>query len=144
VNQILLPLVRVGAAGCLAASGVIHAELYLHGYRTIPGVGPAFLLQASGSLAVALLLLFTTTTMLRLAAAALAAGALVGFILSRTIGILGFVEYGLQPAPQALISVLVEIATLALLAVDALHRITSRPALAPTLRRPQRSRVVVR
>ena len=121
MNPTLLPLLRVGAAGCLAASGVIHAELYLHGYRAIPGVGPAFLLQASGSLVVALLLPLTSATMLRLAAAALAAGALVGFILSRTIGILGFVEYGLQPAPQALISVLVEIATLGLLAVGAHH-----------------------
>jgi hypothetical protein len=44
---------RLAAAGCLVTSGVIHAELYLHGYRTIPGVGPAFLLQASGALAVA-------------------------------------------------------------------------------------------
>jgi uncharacterized membrane protein YedE/YeeE len=77
-------------------------------------------LQASGSLAVALLLPLTSAMMLRLAAA-LAAGALVGFILSRTIGILGFVEYGLQPAPQAMISVLVEIATLGLLAVGAHH-----------------------
>lgn len=110
-------LLRVGAAGCLAASGVIHAQLYLHGYRAIPGIGPAFLLQASGSFAVALLLVLTPAVVLRLAAAALTAGALVGFILSRTIGVLGFVEYGLQPAPQALISVLVEIVTVGLLAV---------------------------
>jgi len=86
VNPTLLPLLRVGAAGCLAASGVIHAELYLHGYRSLPGVGPAFLLQASGSLAVALLLPLTSAMMLRLAAAALAAGALVGFILSAPSG----------------------------------------------------------
>jgi hypothetical protein len=117
VNPTLALLLRVGAAGCLAASGVIHAQLYLHGYRAIPGIGPAFLLQASGSFAVALLLVLTPAAVLRLAAAALAAGALVGFILSRTIGVLGFVEYGLQPAPQALISVLVEIVTLGLLAV---------------------------
>jgi len=81
------------------------------------GVGPAFLLQASGALAVALLLLLTATVVPRLIAAGLALGALGGFAASRTIGIFGFIEYGLQPAPQALISVLVEIATLGLLMI---------------------------
>jgi hypothetical protein len=129
MNPVLSPLARVGAAGCLAVSGVLHAQLYLHGYRTIPGIGPAFLLQASGALAVAVLLLISSAMMLRLGAAALAAGALVGFIASRTIGVLGFVEYGLQPAPQALISLLVETTALALLAVFLLDRTTTRPAV---------------
>lgn len=119
-----------------AMSGPFHSptlntgQLYLNGYRTIPGIGPAFLLQASGSLAIALLLVFSSAALLRLAAA-LAAGALMGFIASRTIGVLGFVEYGLQPVPQALISVLVEIAALALLAVPLRDR-TTRPALSPS------------
>jgi hypothetical protein len=127
VNLTRPPLVRFGAAGCLAASGVIHAELYLNGYRVIPWIGPAFLLQAGGSVVVALLLLLTSAAVARLAAAALTAGALVGFILSRTVGVLGFVEHGLQPAPQALISVLVEIATLASLAGPLLPRIAAHP-----------------
>jgi hypothetical protein len=113
-----LPLsIRLAAAGCLAASGFIHAELYLHGYRVIPGVGPAFLLQASGAVAVALLLLLTMSVVPRLIAAGLAFGALAGFAASRTVGIFGFVERGLEPAPQALISLFVEVATLALLVV---------------------------
>lgn len=120
----------MGAAGCLAASDVIHTELYLHGYRTIPGVGPAFLLQASGAFAVALLSTLSAAVLLRLAAAALAAGALMGFIASRTIGVFGFIEYGLQPAPQALISVIVEAAALGLLAITLLHRTTTRRAVA--------------
>ncbi|MEO7195491.1 MAG: hypothetical protein ABIZ05_11825 [Pseudonocardiaceae bacterium] len=129
MNPNFSTLSRVGAAGCLAASGVIHAQLYLQGYRVIPEVGPAFLLQASGSLAVALLLLLTPAAIPRLAAAGaipqlvaagLAAGALGGFVLSRTRGIFGFIEYGLQPAPQALISVIVELATLGLLAAELL------------------------
>jgi hypothetical protein len=132
MNPTVSLLARIGAAGCLAASGMLHAQLYLHGYRTIPGIGPAFLLQASGSLAVALLLTLNSTIVLRLAAAALAAGALLGFIASRTIGVAGFVEYGLQPAPQALISLLVETAALALLAVPLLDRTTTRPALSPS------------
>jgi hypothetical protein len=122
-----LPLLtRLGAASCLAISGLIHAQLYLHGYRMLPGVGPAFLLQASGTLAVALLLALSTAAVLRLAAAGLAAGALVGFIASRTIGVFGFVEYGLQPEPQALLSIVVEIAALSLLAVALPARINTR------------------
>jgi hypothetical protein len=120
---------RLGAAGCLAASGVIHAELYLHGYRVIPGVGPAFLLQASGAAAVALLLLLTASIVPRLIAAGLAFGALAGFAASRTVGIFGFVERGLEPAPQALISLLVEVATLVLLVVDVRGRHSGPPLL---------------
>ncbi|MBV9142001.1 MAG: hypothetical protein JO115_13975 [Pseudonocardiales bacterium] len=129
-------LVRLAAAGCLATSGIIHLQLYLNGYRAIPGIGPAFLLQACGCLVVTLPLLLTSRVVLRLAAAALTAGALVGFILSRTIGVLGFVEYGLQPAPQALISVLVEIATLGLLAVP-LPRRTTRTGELPSRHVPE-------
>jgi hypothetical protein len=127
-----LPLLtRIGAAGCLAVSGLIHAQLYLHGYRTIPGVGTAFLLQASGAFAVALLSALSAAVLLRLAVAALVAGALLGFIASRTIGVFGFIEYGLQPAPQALISVIVEAAALALLATPLLYRTTTRRAVSP-------------
>jgi hypothetical protein len=115
-------LLRIGVALCLATSGFLHAQLYLRGYRTIPGIGPAFLLQASGSIAVALLLLVASPIVLRLGAAALAAGALGGFALSRTVGVLGFVEHGLNPAPQALVSVLVETAALGLLAIPVLRR----------------------
>jgi hypothetical protein len=132
MSSALALLARVGAAGCLAASGVIHTELYLHGYRTIPGVGQAFLVQASGALAVALLCAFSTAVLLRLAAAALAAGALMGFIASRTIGVFGFIEYGLQPAPQALISVIVEAAALVLLAIPLLHHTSTRRAVPPS------------
>jgi len=116
MNPTLSLLTRAGAAGCLAASGAVHAHLYLHGYRTIPGVGPAFLLQASGAFAVTFLLLVTSAAVPRLAAAALALGSLGGFAASRTVGIFGFVERGLQPAPQALMSILTEVAVLGLLA----------------------------
>jgi hypothetical protein len=113
-------MTRYVTAVLLAAAGFIHADLYLHGYRAIPLVGPAFLLQASGSFAIAVLLLASDVLILRLAAAGLAAGALAGFVLSRTVGIGGFVERGFDPAPQALISVLLEVAVLVLLATPLL------------------------
>lgn len=121
-NPTRLPatLLRIGAALCVGVSGYLHAELYLHGYRAVPGIGPAFLLQASGSLAVALLLLFAGPVILRLGALALAVGALGGFVASRTVGVLGFVEHGLDPAPQALLSLVTEVAALLLLAIPPL------------------------
>jgi hypothetical protein len=107
-------LIRVVAALCLAGIGWVHTDLYLGGYRQIAYVGPSFLLLASGSFAVAVLLLVSGSPVLRLLAAGLAVGALGGFVMSRTVGIFGFVEHGLQPAPQAVLSLLFEIVTVAL------------------------------
>ncbi|MEU5536847.1 hypothetical protein [Streptomyces sp. NPDC020362] len=84
-------------AAALAASGYIHAELYIDGYRFIHVIGPLFLLQASAAFAVAALLLLTAPLLLRIAAAAIAIGALAGFATSRTIGLFGFSEHGLPP-----------------------------------------------
>lgn len=102
-------LFRIAVALCLAGTGWVHTELYLGGYRQIAYVGPAFLVLASGSFAVAVLLPMSGSPVLRLLAAGLALGALFGFVMSRTVGIFGFVERGLQPAPQAVLSLLFEI-----------------------------------
>jgi hypothetical protein len=91
---------------CLVASGYLHAQLYVDGYRVIPKIGPMFLLQASAALAVGILLLLTASPPLRVIGVGLAAGALGGFVLSRTVGVFGFTERGWEPAPQALLSVL--------------------------------------
>jgi hypothetical protein len=107
---------RIAAAATLATSGYIHAQLYVTGYRFLHVVGVLFLLQASVSFAVAALLLVGGPVYLRLAAAGAAAGALGGFLASRTIGVFGFTEKGWQPSPQSLLSVLVEVATLLLVA----------------------------
>jgi hypothetical protein len=119
---------RLGIAATLAISGAGHAYLYIHGYRYIPNIGTAFLLQASVSLAVAVLLVIGGPAWLRWAAAALAAGSLVAFTLSRTVGLLGFSERGWQPSPHAAISVIAEALTVALWAVWllSLRRATAR------------------
>ncbi|WP_375482212.1 hypothetical protein [uncultured Mycobacterium sp.] len=108
---------RGALATSLAVSGYIHALLYIHGYRHIPAIGTAFLNQASVSLAVALLILVGGPAWLRGAAAVVAGGALVAFILSRTIGIFGFSERGWEPSPHAAISAAAELLTVALAAV---------------------------
>ncbi|MFF7901711.1 hypothetical protein ACIP4X_33510 [Streptomyces sp. NPDC088817] len=117
VAGLLAPAVRTAIAATLAGSGYIHARLYVDEYRSLPVVGPLFLLQASVSFAVAALLLIGMPPLLRLAAAGVALGALAGFAASRTVGVFGFTEHGLRPAPQALLSILAEAGTLLLLAV---------------------------
>lgn len=107
-------LCRIAVALCLAGTGWVHTELYLGGYRQIAYVGPAFLVLASGSFAVAVLLVVSGSPVLRLLAVGLALGALGGFVMSRTVGIFGFVERGLQPAPQAILSLLFEIIVVAI------------------------------
>lgn len=127
-------ITRIGAAVGLAVSGYIHAQLYATGgYQYIPNVGILFLLEASASFAVALLLLLGgPAVMLRLAAAALAAGALGGLVLSHTVGVLGFTEDGLRPAPQSLLSIIAETATLLLLALPPLSYLPPRRRRAAT------------
>lgn len=115
-------LIRIGLAMSLAASAASHAYLYIHGYRHIPDVGAAFLVQASASFAIALLILFGGPGWLRWAGAAVAGGSLVAFGLSRTVGVLGFSEQGWQPAPHAAISVGAEVLTVLLWAGDLIVR----------------------
>jgi hypothetical protein len=106
---------RYGVAAATAVSGYIHADLYVSGYRYIHWIGPLFLVQAAGSFAVAVLLPLTSSPIIRLGAAALAGGALAGFTLSRTVGILGFTEHGWQPSPQAPLAVAAEVFILVVL-----------------------------
>jgi hypothetical protein len=113
---------RIAIGATLAASGVIHAYLYIHGYRDIPTVGPAFLLQGSVFCALAVLVLAGGPAWLQLVAAIGAAGSLVAFALSRTVGLFGFIETGWQPAPYAVITVIAEVLTLLLVGTTALRQ----------------------
>jgi hypothetical protein len=102
---------RVALGASLAVSGFVHAYLYVDGYRDIPTVGPAFLLQGSAFCTLALLILAGGPAWLRWAAAAGAAASLIAFTLSRTVGLVGFTETGWQPTPYAMAAVLAEVVT---------------------------------
>jgi hypothetical protein len=110
-------VLRLVIAATLALSGVVHADLYLHGYRHIPAIGPAFLVQASVFVALAILILAGGPGWLRIAAGVGSAGALLAFGLSRTTGLFGFVEVGWEPSPDAVVSVASEIVTVVACAV---------------------------
>jgi len=110
-------MLRIGFAASLAVSAADHAYLYVHGYQHIPTIGTSFLIQASVSFSLALLLVAGGPRWLEWAAAAMAGGSLVAFVLSRTVGVFGFLERGWDPAPHAAISVAAEVLTVVLWAV---------------------------
>jgi hypothetical protein len=113
---------RIALSASLAVSGFVHAYLYVDGYRDIPAIGPAFLLQGSAFCALAVLILVGGPAWLRLAAGVGAAGSLIAFALSRSAGLFGFTETGWQPAPYAMISVVAEVLTILLVAATAMRR----------------------
>lgn len=126
--------IRVALAASLALTGYLHADLYSRGYRGIPVIGPSFLLLASVSFALAVLFLVAVALpeplALRLLAAGVAGGAITGFALSRTVGLFGFVERGLQPAPQALLSLIAETIVLLLTIGTVVAKQRRKPASA--------------
>jgi predicted lipoprotein with Yx(FWY)xxD motif len=81
----------VGAA-LLVASGAIHLDLYLTGYRTIPTIGPLFLLQVIAAFALAVAIPVTGSWLVAAAGALFAIGTLGGYLLSLWVGLFGFTE----------------------------------------------------
>src|SRR5260221_7230307 len=65
---------RLAGAGLLVATGAIHLDLYLTGYRTIPTIGWLFLLQMSAVFSVAAVVLATGSRVIAAAGAGLALG----------------------------------------------------------------------
>jgi hypothetical protein len=101
-------LLRLGLAASLAVSAFSHAYLYIHGYQHIPTIGAAFLFQASTALSLAVLIVAGGPSWLEWGAGAMGSAALVAFVLSRTVGLFGFVERGWDPAPHAALTVVAE------------------------------------
>jgi predicted lipoprotein with Yx(FWY)xxD motif len=95
-------LSRSAGAALLAATGGIHLDLYLTGYRTIPTIGWLFLLQVIAAFALAIALVLIPGGLIpgrlidgRLVAAAgalFAVGTLGGYLLSLRVGLFGFRE----------------------------------------------------
>jgi len=79
----------VGAA-LLVASGAIHLDLYLTGYRTIPTIGPLFLLQVIAAFALAVAIPVTGSWVAAAAGAGFAISTLGGYLLSLWVGLFGF------------------------------------------------------
>jgi predicted lipoprotein with Yx(FWY)xxD motif len=122
-------ILRVAGGGLLLATGAIHLDLYLTGYRAIPTIGWLFLLQVIAAFALGLAVLAIPGRLViagRLAAAAGAGFALAtlgGYLLTVWIGLFGFKEIR---TTAGIIAGVVEVAAFAVLAALALA-----PAPAP-------------
>ena len=83
---------RLAGAGLLAATGAIHLDLYLTGYRSIPTLGWLFLLQVITAFGLAATVLATGSRLIAAAGAGFALATLGGYLLSVWIGLFGFKE----------------------------------------------------
>ena len=82
----------VPAAVLVAAGGVVHLQLWLGGYRGIPVIGSWFVANAVASAVIALALLVTGNRRVAAAGLALSVSSLAALVLSRTVGLFGFLE----------------------------------------------------
>ncbi len=97
------PTARLAAAGFILAGGLIHLELWVDGYRRIPGIGPLFLLNVVASALVALALVVGKARgQVLVVAAALTVSSAAALLISRTVGLLGFTEGWTPTAIQAM------------------------------------------
>jgi len=82
----------IAGAALLVASGSIHLDLYLTGYRSIPTIGWLFLLQVIAAYVLAVAVGVTGHRLAAAAGAAFALGTLGGYLLSLKVGLFGFTE----------------------------------------------------
>ena len=83
---------RLAGAGLLFATGAIHLDLYLTGYRSIPTIGWLFLLQVIAAFGLGVVVLATGEWLAAAAGAGFALATLGGYLLSLWIGLFGFKE----------------------------------------------------
>jgi len=83
---------RLAGAGLLAATGAIHLDLYLTGYRSIPTLGWLFMLQVITAFGLAAAVLASGSRLIAAAGAGFALATLGGYLLSVWIGLFGFKE----------------------------------------------------
>ena len=85
-------VLRLAGGGLLFATGAIHLDLYLTGYRSIPTIGWLFLLQVIAAFGLGAVVLATGGWLAAAAGAGFALSTLGGYLLSLWIGLFGFKE----------------------------------------------------
>jgi predicted lipoprotein with Yx(FWY)xxD motif len=130
VQQLVL---RVAGAGLLVATGAIHLDLYLTGYRTIPTIGWLFLLQVIAAFFLAAIVGLLGSRVAAVAGALFALSTLGGYLLSIWFGLFGFREVR---TTAGVVAGVIEVAAFAALAALALA-----PAPAHAHRGPRMARV---
>jgi predicted lipoprotein with Yx(FWY)xxD motif len=83
---------RLAGGGLLIATGAIHLDLYLTGYRSIPTIGWLFLFQVIAAFALGAAVLASGARLAAAAGAVFSLATLGGYLLSLWIGLFGFKE----------------------------------------------------
>ncbi|MGC1419627.1 MAG: hypothetical protein WA786_05865 [Acidimicrobiales bacterium] len=85
-------LVRLAGGGLVVATGAIHLDLYLTGYRTIPTIGWMFLVQVISAFLLAAAVTVADGRVVSAVGAGFLMATLVGYLWSLWIGLFGFRE----------------------------------------------------
>lgn len=108
------------AAALVAIGGLIHLQLWSGGYRGIPVIGPWFVANAVASAVIAIALVAAARRPVALAGVVLSLASLAALVLSRTIGLFGFLET--TWTDQAVAAVAAEVGAFVALAVALARR----------------------
>ena len=106
----------LAGAALLVASGAIHLDLYLTGYRSIPTIGWLFLLQVIAAFALAAAIALTGSPLAAAAGAGFAISTLGGYLLSLWVGLFGFTEVR---TTAGIVAGIIDVAAFAALAIAA-------------------------
>jgi predicted lipoprotein with Yx(FWY)xxD motif len=121
---------RLTGAGLLFATGAIHLDLYLTGYRTIPTIGWLFLLQVITAFVLGAIILVSTSRLIAAAGAGFAIATLAGYVLSLRVSLFGFREVR---TTAGIVAGAIEIATFAVLVAFALRPFPESESSAPSI-----------
>jgi predicted lipoprotein with Yx(FWY)xxD motif len=104
---------RLAGAALLVATGAIHLDLYVTGFKNIPTIGVLFLLQIIAAFGLALIVAATGSKISAAAGALFALATLGGYLLSIWVGLFGFTEVR---TTAGIVAGLLEVAAFAALA----------------------------
>ena len=121
---------RLAGSGLLIATGAIHLDLYLTGYRSIPTIGWLFLFQVIAAFVLGAAVLASGARLAAAAGAAFSLATLGGYLLSLWIGLFGFKEVR---TTAGIVAGVIEVAAFAALAGLAA---AAGPASSPRLAGP--------
>jgi predicted lipoprotein with Yx(FWY)xxD motif len=125
---------RLVGGGLLIATGAIHLDLYLTGYRSIPTIGWLFLLQIIAAFGLGAAVLLFGGWLTAAAGAGFALATLGGYLLTLWIGLFGFTEVRTTAGIVAGVIEVAAFAALAGLAVISARRIGPDGSPQPGLR----------
>jgi len=125
-------VLAVAGAALMVWSGVIHLQLWSDGYRSISVIGPLFLIQGIGGIALAVVTAVFRRVVLLAAGAVMMAATAAGLLLSAGIGLFGYRES--LAVPYAMSSLVVEFAGAAVLAAAAAIVLAARRGPRPVRR----------